>query len=154
MQVKRVFPVNNVTWFRTNRGGNLIVPVPCRDLESDGPTQTRFFPVAHTQFNGMHEPDHTSYQWKRLLVQDVTRDRELPLSVRRAADAHMVAERYAKAVNDFLRNPHGGLNPDDWQAVSRWTLALAQQHPGLVDPIEPWLYREPPAGHHAPPPPA
>lgn len=152
MQVTKVFPTNNVTWFRANRGGGLIVPVPCFDLDTGGTTRVRFFPVAYTQFNGMHEADHTSYQWKRLLVQDITRDRELPLWARRPADAHMVAEKYAATVDEFLRDPRGGLNPDDWAAVSRWTLAVVRQHPGLVEPISAWLYQAPPAGEHTPPP--
>lgn len=136
MKVQTVFPANGFTWARVARGSQLAVPVPCVDLVL-GPRHLRYYPTAATQRDAEGRPAYTSVQWRRYLVEDVTAERDLPLFTRRHADAHAVAESYARAV---LRE---GLDPINPVAVSRWTLALAERNPDLVEVIREWLVLPP-----------
>jgi hypothetical protein len=143
-----VFPANGLRWHRVSRGTTLTVPVPAH-FRTIGSWHLCFYPSASTQPDDMGVPDHSSLQWRRLYVEDIDHGVTLPLWVRTTADAVLVAEAYTTEIDRFRLNPQHGLNPADWEAVSRWTLALAAKHRGRIAVIRDRLF---PGGPPGPPP--
>lgn len=118
------------------------IPVVCHNLTLAGRPMC-IYPATSTQFNDDDDVEYSSIRWRRLLVADLVTGLDLPLFAFTPADAYLIVERYAGAIEGARGLKP--LNPIDRVAVSQWALDLYRAHHGHIRPVREWLVKPPPA---------